>query len=192
VRRDPAVFGCGDNLAVILTTVKKIVCFLILVASPLCAQWYENGEKIPDTSWRKSKGEFGVMVLLSNDPERFMEEWNKPDQPTMRTTDVAERGKPIVAFVFFVGCREKKGICDSEVDFKVLKPDGKEYAAQIGGELWKNKPAGPKGTMQLSVANLGIWIEPQDPAGKYVVRAIARDLNAKRHIIVEQTFTVER
>ena len=121
-----------------------------------------------------------------------MSDWEKPHPPNVSTTDVAQRGKPIVAFVVFVGCREVGGKCNSIADFVVLRPDGTEYAAEKGAELWRDKPAPAENQLQLSTSNLGIVIEPSDPAGEYRVQVVARDLNAMQTISVEQTFKVVR
>ena len=164
----------------------------LVAASPVLGQWNDNGEAVPDTAWRKSSGKFGVMLLLSDNPEQFMADWEKPEPPNVTTTEVAQRGKPIVAFVIFVGCREVAGKCNSIADFVVLRPDGSEYTAEKGAELWRDKPAPAENHLQLSIANLGIVIEPNDPAGKYRVQVVARDLNAMQTISVEQTFVVER
>lgn len=167
-------------------------CVLLLLAAPVFAQWKENGGPIPDTEWRKSSGKFGVMLLLSDNPERFMKDWEKPETPNLVTTEVAERGKPIVAFLFFTGCKEIDGVCNATADFTVYRPDGSEYASEKAAELWKDKPAPPGDNIQLSVANLGVRIEPNDPQGTYRVKAVAHDVNALRSITVEQTFTVEK
>jgi hypothetical protein len=171
---------------------RRLLLILLLLPTSLFAQWKQDGKPIPDSPWRKSSGSFGAMLLLSDDPERFMADWEKPETPQLKTTEAAERGKPIVAFLFFVGCTEVDGACNSVVDFTVYRPDGTEYGSDQGGELWKGKPAPRDDTIQLSVANLGIRIEATDPAGKYRVKAVARDLNAKRSIVVEQSFTVAK
>lgn len=85
-----------------------------------------------------------------------------------------------------------KGLCDADVDFTVLKPDGSEYASRKGAELWKGKPAPAKDVIQLSVANLGLVIEPHDPAGVYRVQATAHDRNGARDVSIEQVFTVPK
>jgi hypothetical protein len=171
---------------------KLILAVSLLAATQVLAQWREGGKPIPDTAWRKSNGKFGVMLMLSDHPDQFMADWAKPETPKLVTTEVAERGKPIVAFVFFVGCKETNDVCSSTVDFTVLRPDGSEYASEKNVELWKGKAAPPDDRIQLSVANLGIVIEPKDPAGKYLVRATAHDANADLSITVEQAFTVAK
>ena len=162
----------------------------VLLATPLPAQWKEKGVAIPDEPWRKSAGTFGAMLLLTDRPAEFLAAWEAPETPTIKTTEIAERGKPLVAFVVFIGCAEIKGVCNSSVDFTVLRPDGSEYASHKDGELWRNKPGPPKDGLQLGADYLGVVIEPDDPAGKYTVRATVRDVNADRRVELQQPFTV--
>ena len=44
--------------------------------------------------------------------------------------------------------------------------------------------------LQLSNAALGVRIEPQDPAGEYLVRARVRDVNGDKAVKLESVFTV--
>ena len=164
---------------------------LVLAAISAEAQWNTDGVPTPDEAWRKSTGEFGAMLLLSDKPDEFMEDWSQPDVPVVSTTSEAKRGVPIVGFVLFVGCKEVDGLCNSIVDFTVLRPDGSEYARIAGAELWKGKAPPPDNRIQLSLANLGIRIEPEDPSGEYTVKARVTDLNALRILELEQRFVVE-
>lgn len=167
-----------------------ILLLHIVLTVPLLAQWKSEGVPVPDEPFRKSDGAFGAMLLLTDEPQEFIDAWEKPETPAIKTTDVAKRGIPIVAFVLFVGCKEVKGVCNSTVDFTVLRPDGSEYAKASGAELWKDKPAPAADVIELSLANLGIRIEPEDPSGRYLVKAFVHDLNAFKTIAVEQAFTV--
>lgn len=171
--------------------VVTVIFFLTaLLGVPLQAQWRSDDRQVPDEPWRRSKADFGAMVLLTNDVDAFYAEWLKPETPTIRITDVAYREKPITAVVLFTGCRAVDGRCDIRVDFTVLKPDGSEYGAQKDIPAWKDKPAAPRGVVQVSEASLGIRIERNDPAGKYLVKATVRDIKAGTNIDVEQPFTV--
>jgi hypothetical protein len=156
---------------------------LLLVALSLCslqaaAQWNENGAPLPDTPSTKSKDGFGAMLLLSDEPNRFVEEWQStpPDhRPTLRTTDRAPRNRQVVAFLFFSGCRPANGACDCSVDFTVVRPDGSTYAERSNLELWRGKAPTPGSILQLSVANLAITIETRDPLGTYTIKAKVKD-----------------
>ena len=73
---------------------------------------------------------------------------------------------------------------------RAAMPDHIVIGTGEGVELWKDKPAPPVDVMQLSVANLGIVIEPNDPAGTYTVKARVSDLNAAQSVELVQQFVV--
>lgn len=176
------------------------IFFLFLLASiSASAQWNEgeNRSPVPDTNWRVSSGEFAVMLLITNDPDGFFDQWNKPSSPNykphMSTVEKATRGDTVMAITLFSGCEtDEKGNCDCEIDFKVLKPDGSLYAEHNNAELWIEKLGPPKGSLQVSRSNLGLEIEADDPIGEYVFEVTVRDNNAhkelklKQHILVRE------
>lgn len=184
----PSEFGTSRGPIPMRAT---FVFVISLFALPAAAQWNTNGAPVPDEPWRKSVGKFGAMLLLSDKPDEFIADWSQPDMPSISTTSEARRGEPIVGFVLFVGCKELDAVCSSVVDFTVLKPDGSEYAKIAGAELWKGKPAPPEDRIQLSLANLGIRIEPEDPSGEYTVKARVTDLHALRTVELERRFVVK-
>jgi len=165
---------------------------IALSGVPVRAQWWLGARQVPDESWRRAKAGFGAMILLTNDLDAFYAEWRKPRTPTIKVTDVAVRGTPITAVVLFTGCRAVGAKCDIRVDFTVLKPDGSVYGSQKDVAAWKDKPAAPKGVVQVSEASLGIRIEPNDPNGKYLVKVKVRDMKAGTNVDVEQPFTVAK
>src|SRR2546423_6946144 len=163
---------------------------IILMSMPGRAQWWSGDRQVPDEPWRRGKGDFGAILLLTNDAEAFYAEWRKPETPTIKITDVARRGKPITAVILFTGCRAVENKCDIRVDFTVLKPDGSEYGSQKDVPAWKDKPAARKGIVQVSEGSLGIRIEPNDPNGTYLVRAKVRDVYGGTDIELGQPLTV--
>jgi hypothetical protein len=131
------------------------------------------------------------MLLLSNEPDEFLDAWHHPtnDFPFQRS-EATTRGVPIVAFVLFGGCEpDEDGLCDASVDFTVLRPDGSEYASFANKDLWRDKPAIPAGAVQLSTEYMGVIIEPEDPLGLYEIRVSIRDDNAGVTLSLSQTFT---
>jgi hypothetical protein len=164
--------------------------FAALISSPLPAQWWSGNEKISDEPWRRGKRDFGAMLLLTPDVEKFYKEWTKPETPNIATAESTTRNKPLTAVVLFTGCKVDGGNCNIRVDFIVLKPDGSNYGSQKDVAAWVKKPGARKGVVQVSEASLRIVIEPNDPAGKYIVKAIVRDLNAKVILELEHGFTV--
>lgn len=168
---------------------RRVALAILVIAMPLSAQWKQNGKPVPDEPWRKSAGTFGAMLLLSDSPGEFVDQWKRPENPEIHTTATAERGHPIGAFVIFHQCKEVDGACKCNVDFAILRPDGTVYGKREGIEMW-NGPASPGENLQLGRASFGVDIEPDDPAGKYTVQATVRDLNAAATVDLVQSFTV--
>lgn len=170
-----------------------ILVILLLILCPSCSysQWKEEGKHVEDTAARKTVNGFGANLVLADRPKEFMQEWSKPEKPELWSTSVAKRGEPLAAFILFAGCLpDDRGVCNTEVDFRVFKPDGSLWAERKGLELWK-KVAPPAANTQLSTANIIIRIQPNDSAGEYKVKASVRDLNRKVSFDLEEKFKVE-
>ena len=170
-----------------------LIAIALVVASIAWSlgQWKEDGKVVPDRPWVKSAGEFGAKLVLTDKPEEFFAAWEKPGAVVSTSeANSTKRGQPIVAVVVFTGCAaDKRGFCDATVRYTAFKPDGTAYGKPQDGELWSGKPAPPRDQLQLSVGNMGIVIEPQDPLGLYTVRAEVNDKIAKRKLELERTFT---
>jgi hypothetical protein len=167
------------------------VLTIILVNAMVSAQWKKGDENAGDTSERKSVNGFGGHLIIVEDPKGFIEEWSKPKTPNIKLVTDVKRGEVIGAFVLFAGCKpDSEGVCNSEVDYVVLKPDGNLYAERKGQPLWKEQ-APPAQNIQLSRAILGIRMEPNDPAGEYRVRAKVSDLNAGITFELETKFRLK-
>lgn len=155
------------------------------------AQWKKGEERVADTADRKSLNDFAVHLLIVRDPRAFIEEWKKPTTPTINPVTEVKRGVLVGAFVLFAGCKpDAQGVCNSEVDYLVYKPDGSVYAERKEQPLWKEAPP-PGRNIQLSRAILGIRFEEKDPAGEYKVKAKVTDLNANVSLDLETKFKVK-
>lgn len=164
---------------------------ILLAAAPAAAQWKKGDERVPDTPDRKWVNSFGAHLLIVEDPRAFIEEWKKPETPRINPVSEVKRGIVIGAFVLFTGCKpDAQGLCNSEVDYTVYKPDGTIYAERSKQPLWKDAP--PPGTnIQLSNAILGIRMEENDPVGEYKVKAKVTDLNAQISFELETKFRLQ-
>ena len=174
-----------------------LLLVLALAAGPALGQWREDGKVVPDNDWRKSAGSFGAMMMLTEDPEKFFEQWNKPPSPDYKpkitTTEELRRGGHVAALVLFIGCQaDSSGNCSVEADYLLRSPDGGVYGEQKNVKVWKDKPAPPDMTMQLGVSVFGLEVEEGDPLGTYMFEAKVRDRNAKVEVLLKRPLKVAK
>lgn len=167
----------------------------LLIPALAAAQWHENGRVIGDEPWRRADGEFGAMLLVTDRPGEFIEEWKRPAapgyQPTIHTVSEASRGDVVAAMILFARCSgDALGNCRSTADFQVIRPDGTLYAEHKGVAVWEG-PAPRAAALQLSLAHLAFEIEPEDPVGRYEIRAVVRDGVSRRSVTLLQRLEVQ-
>ncbi len=151
----------------------------------------EGNERAEDTADRKSVNGFGGHLLIVENPRAFLEEWKKPETPKIKIVTDVKHGDLLGAFVLFAGCKpDAQGVCNSEVDYVVYKPDGSLYAERKSQPLWKDE-APPAANIHLSKSILGIRMEEKDPAGEYTVKAKVSDLNAGIYLELEARFRLK-
>lgn len=172
------------------------LCFGMVLALGAQAQWYEpdSGRPAPGSSARKHSGQTGAMLVLTSDPQVFLEEWHgTPHGHVPRLTSLASinRNGSIYALVFFAGCAPGGRVCDAVIDFTVLKPDGSVYARHGGIPAWPRTSPDPRSVL-LSQAYLRIHIEPEDPLGQYTVQTRFRTHESDVVLDLSETFTVAR
>ena len=164
-----------------------LVC---LAGATPSGQWFRDGERLPDQPWSKSLGDFAAMMVLSAEPDRFLDAWTQQTPGvSIRAASSLRRGVALATFILFIGCQQDAaGLCSASFDLEVIKPDGSSHFRTAGLELWRDKPAPPAGRLGLSVGYAEIVLEPEDPLGRYVVRVNARDEEAEIALTLEQTF----
>ena len=168
--------------------VSVVIFLLLIVTSTASAQWKKGDERVEDTPDQKSVKGFGGALIVVENPRAFVEEWAKPETPHINPATTVKRGVVFGAFVLFAGCKpDAQGVCNSEVDYMIYKPDGSLYAERKGQPVWKEE-APPPPIIQLSRAILGFRMEPNDPAGEYKVKAKVSDLNADVSFELETKF----
>lgn len=154
---------------------------LILLLIPLCdarAQWIDkHGAVLPDADDRKSIGTFGAEIIFTTDPDGLEQRWATPsDTVQVESVDSVQINQPISAFVVFSGCKPTPSqTCKVSMNFRVIQPDGKQYAATPAMEVWRDKPAPTRHRLALSVDYLKIRIEPHEQRGRYLVQVEVRD-----------------
>lgn len=121
---------------------------------------------------------FGGQLIVVENPRQFIEEWLKPETPRIKSATDVKRGDALGAFVLFAGCKiDAQGVCNSEVDYTIYKPDGSIYGEQKGQPLWKEL-APPAPNIQLGRAILAFRLRDSDLGGEYKVKAKVTDRNA--------------
>ena len=129
---------------------------------------------------------------MTTNSQQDLAAWSKPTPGVwLQDAKKVEKGKLIEALVLFSGCKPNKdGKCISEIDFKIIKPDGTVYVEYKNGELWKNKPPIPEGKLGLAVDRAGMIADPDDPLGVYKVVCKVRDLVSKVELKLVTEFEV--
>jgi hypothetical protein len=167
-----------------------LVCVLL---APLCAiaGWIDReGKPLSDTPDRKSIGDYGAWLVLTDKESEAFSRWDTPSEGIyINSTEKIERGKILTALIMFSGCgADKNGNCDLVVKFKIVQPDGKVYADLPYQEAWVGKPVPPNKSMGMSVGYIRVVIELGEPLGKYTVHANVRDKNLKKTIELLSVF----
>ncbi len=137
----------------------------------------KDSTKSVEQEWTQAEQGFRAILFFSDNPQQFLDDWNKPAATAeVRMSGSASRGKPCVAFIVFSGCgADKQGLADVVADISMLTPDGKVLGARKAVEICQKRPAPPDEQQQLGVGNLGMVIEPNDPAGTYEIHAKVSD-----------------
>jgi hypothetical protein len=163
---------------------KRSLLWLCLLCPALAqAAWLgPDGKPIPDSSSRRSNGDFGADLLITPDEDGFRKEWAKqPGPPSLRTTDKAQVGAPISAMVLFHGCKANAlGRCRVVARFFLNRPDGSRESAGEGA-VWTAAPM-PPGVIQLSQSSMTLTFEPRDRQGMYELTAEVEDSVAGQRI----------
>jgi hypothetical protein len=153
--------------------------FILVVASPSLSQGARKDKPVGDVKDRTNVNGFGARLVVVENPRQFIKEWLKPEIPKIKRWSATEmrRGDSLGAFILFIGCKtDAHGICDSEVDYTIHRPDGSIYDERKGQPLWKEVSPAPN--LQLSRGSLEFRIGKDEPSGKYKVEARVSDLNA--------------
>ena len=172
-----------------------LVCALIAPISAISGWIDRDGNPLPDAPDRKSIGDYGAWLILTDKESEAFSRWNTPSEGVyINSTDKIERGKILTAFIIFSGCDvDKNGNCDLVVKYKIVQPDGKVYADLPNQEVWVGKPVPPNKRLGMSVGYIRIVIEQDELLGNYTVHANVYDNNQKKSIELLRVFkAVER
>lgn len=167
---------------------------MILVAGVAGGQWLEDGAFAENSPWAKGNGIHGAVLMITDDPNGLFESWNRGawsrQGPEVVETAVAARGDLVMGYVVLSGCAaDAHGNCNASVAYTVYYPHGAIYGNHIG-EAWADKPAPQPGHLLLSIANLGLHFDDDDPVGEYTIEAVITDHVAETELDLLQRITV--
>lgn len=154
-----------------------LVVLLCVAILPVAGQWKSDGKTTADSPDQKSLNGFGAHLVAVKNPRDVIQEWLKPEKPKLKSATNVASGESLGLLVFFAGCKEVNGACNSEVDYVIYKPDASLFVQRKAQPLWK-EPAPPKPNVQLGRAILAFAFPKGQPSGKYRITARVRDLNA--------------
>ena len=171
--------------------ISATVVFIAIAALPAFSQWKQNDEQASNTPDRKEVSGFGGHLIVVENVREFIQEWLKPETPKIKPATVVKRGDSSGAFVLFAGCKtDAQGICNSEVDYTIYKPDGSIFVERKRQPLWKEQ-APPPPIIQLGRAILAFRLGKKDSSGEYKVKAKVSDLNANISFELETYFRLK-
>ena len=174
---------------------KKLVlllCMFFITELPLAqAQWLHNGIPVTDSSYAKTKGDFGAMLVFTDKPDELFTAWNKDTVGVSANFDVEEikENSSLTAAIIFSNCTpDEKGMANVTVKFTVLDPNGNIINKTGETEVWVNRPAPQKRELQLSVGFIQIQVGEKFPNSFYTMKALVHDKNSDTKIDLERKF----
>jgi hypothetical protein len=173
----------------------------VLVASlPACSPGPPKNAAVPPANSPSPSTEpparatvrgFGGHLVVVKNPRLVVQNWQTQNVPHIDTAKVVACGETLGALVLFAGCkRDFQGACNTEVDYRIYRPDGTLMAERLHQPLWK-ETAPPAGNTQLGRGILSFALGQKDPTGEYRVTAKATDLTANTSVELETKFTLQ-
>lgn len=145
-------------------------------------------ETAPD---RKTVNGFGAHLIVIQNPKEFVEMWQRRETPHLKVAKEVGYDETLGVIILFAGCApDAQGICNTEVDYLIYKPDSTILADRKNQPLWK-EVAPPKANTQLGRAILGFKAARSLPPGEYKVIAKVSDLNAKISFNLDTKFSIK-
>ena len=164
---------------------------LVVMCGAASAAWInQQGDRLPETTYRKSNGDFIAQMVFVEDERALFQAWSKPSESVnVKDVESIAINSPISTYIVFGGCKpDGKGNCSVVMRFRVIGPDGKVYSETPAMEVWHEKQFPPNRSHQLSVDDLKIVVEPHEQRGKYVVNTEVRDNNSGAVLKLQKSF----
>ena len=177
---------------------KLATLFIMLISSSLFVnaqqrpgRWLEDGKPVSDSDWSKASNGFGAQLIVVEDPQGFMELWNKPDFPNITTPTQIRRKQQFGAFILFAGCKAgSDGHCNAVVSFKIVDPKGRVIAERPNQIVWNGEELEPR-TTYMGKAVLGLTFSTAETNGIYTIRASVQDKNAPSILDLKTTIELK-
>ena len=160
----------------ILSTI--ILICLNSVAFSQDAFWKDsNGKPVPNSESRSSVKDFGGWLLVTPDTD-WRSKWETPSDtmPKFNVASAVERGKQIVVLTFFSNPKlTKNGNADVRCDIDVIRPNGSFSVHQSDVTCFQGPLKGNPHNLYLSAPIINFVGDPEDPAGRWVVKVTLKD-----------------
>ena len=174
---------------------KLLLIAALTLSTVASAAWMnKSGERLPETAYRKSSGDFVAQMIFIGDENELFTTWNKPaESVNVKDIETIDVNSPISTFIVFGGCKpDDKGKCNVAMRFRVIGPDGKIYSETPEMEVWNAKPAPPDRSLQLSIDYLKIVVEPHEQPGRYVVNTEVQDKHSGSVLKLQKSFIASK
>ena len=152
--------------------------------------WYENGKPAPDTPSRKSSGEFGAHLIVTDDADALYEFWRtKPGAVPVKAVGTVKAGTRMETVVFFVGCAaDSVGHCLVEASATVTTGTGKVLIEDQRLTLSaRQRPSG----RNLGISENGVGVEADRAHRSYIFTLDVVDRVASRSVTLTQAVVVQ-
>lgn len=159
-----------------LNTVLLAAAMLVALPFPAFAQNEAQPRVI------KQDGAFGVMALITADPN-WMNEWNRTDgqPPRLNTASEVGLGDTAQVLVAFAGATPVDGRLQIACDVTMTVPDGSTQ--RLDPVLcFDHELVGPAESARLLDIDMGLVVEKADPPGLYSYAINATDKGSGRSV----------
>ena len=131
----------------------------------------------------------GIKIILFCGDYNFVEQWQKPETPELKTKNTIKRGDDLLPYIVFgTNNLDKNGNAELTYGITVFNPDSSVYFDQKNLILWKGNPSP---NLNLVQQYIRIFIEEKDQLGIYTVKVDITDKNKNITVPLSINFEVE-
>ncbi len=153
---------------------RALLASALLAAATIIPAQAREGDNVEATA-----GDLKIIHLWTKDPAGFIAAWQGSTPPNLPTSSRTQRNTAIQQFILFVNCTpDEAGNCRLEARVDITAPDGTPYGEPMVFEALPTTPAGPRDTILLAPASIGLKIEDGEQLGLYRITLAVTDGNA--------------